>query len=141
MLVCDYIIANFDRHYRNFGAIRNIETLTWMKAALLFDSGSSLWARTPTLHLGSPYNSKPFNANPEEQLDLVKDYTWLDEEKLLDFHEEVQRSLQWNPLCDEGRDIIISKLVKQRIETILQKKQMENRTIEEDPGKGLFLSL
>lgn len=123
MLVCDYIIANFDRHYRNFGAIRNIETLTWMKAAPLFDSGSSLWAMTPTLHLGSPYKSKPFKANPEEQLDLVKDYTWLNEEKLLDFHEEVQRILRLNPLCDEGRDIIISKLVKQRIETVIQKKR------------------
>ncbi len=30
MLTADYLIANYDRHYNNFGAIRNADTLEWM---------------------------------------------------------------------------------------------------------------
>lgn len=42
MIVCDSIIANTDRHLRNFGFIRDIDTLEW-RFAPLFDSGNSLW--------------------------------------------------------------------------------------------------
>ncbi|NBK96894.1 MAG: hypothetical protein EOM50_02530 [Erysipelotrichia bacterium] len=38
MIVCDYIIANYGRHYRNFGAIRNVNTLEWIGIAPIFDS-------------------------------------------------------------------------------------------------------
>lgn len=30
MIICDYIIANYDRHYRNFRAIRNANTREWI---------------------------------------------------------------------------------------------------------------
>lgn len=60
MIVCDYLIANYDRHYRNFGAIHNIDTLKWMRIAPIFDSGSSLWATQPTTMIGSAYKSKPY---------------------------------------------------------------------------------
>ena len=43
MIVLDYIIANTDRHYGNFGVIRNADTLEWIGAAPIFDSGTSLW--------------------------------------------------------------------------------------------------
>ncbi|MCH5185984.1 MAG: excisionase [Oscillospiraceae bacterium] len=43
MFAVDYIIANSDRHLRNFGAIRNAETLEWIGFAPLFDCGTSLW--------------------------------------------------------------------------------------------------
>lgn len=42
MIVLDYIIANEDRHYNNFGALRNAETLEWLGFAPIYDSGSSL---------------------------------------------------------------------------------------------------
>lgn len=42
MLVLDYIIANEDRHFNNFGALRNAETLEWLGMAPIYDSGSSL---------------------------------------------------------------------------------------------------
>ena len=31
MFTCDYILANKDRHWRNFGVIRNAETLEYTK--------------------------------------------------------------------------------------------------------------
>ena len=88
MLVCDYILGNYDRHYRNFGAIRNVETLKWTRISPVFDSGSSLYATTPDPSIGSSYTSKPFKANPYEQLLLVNDLSWFDLHKLDGFVEE-----------------------------------------------------
>lgn len=65
MIVCDYIIENYDRHYRNFGAIRNVETLIWERIATIYDSGSCLWATTPTSMIKIDYKSKPFMSLPE----------------------------------------------------------------------------
>lgn len=42
MSLCDGILANTDRHLRNFGLSRNIDDLTW-RFASLFDTGNSLW--------------------------------------------------------------------------------------------------
>ena len=42
MIVCDALLANSDRHWRNFGIIRNVDTLE-IKPAPLFDSGNCLW--------------------------------------------------------------------------------------------------
>ena len=43
MFTCDYILANQDRHWRNFGVIRNVETLEFTRLAPIFDNGTSLW--------------------------------------------------------------------------------------------------
>ena len=42
MITLDYIIANEDRHFNNFGVLRNAETLEWIGMAPIYDSGSSL---------------------------------------------------------------------------------------------------
>ncbi|MCL2047923.1 MAG: excisionase [Defluviitaleaceae bacterium] len=38
MITLDYLIVNEDRHYNNFGAVRNAETLEWLGLAPVFDS-------------------------------------------------------------------------------------------------------
>jgi hypothetical protein len=43
MLVVDYIMANSDRHFNNFGAVRDAETLEWIGFAPIFDCGTSMW--------------------------------------------------------------------------------------------------
>lgn len=42
MIVFDYLLANEDRHFNNFGALRNADSLVCLGMAPLFDSGSSL---------------------------------------------------------------------------------------------------
>ena len=42
-LVADYLMRNTDRHYNNFGLIRNIETLE-VRPAPIYDTGASLWS-------------------------------------------------------------------------------------------------
>lgn len=43
MLQFDYLINNRDRHFGNFGFIRNVDTLEFKGFAPLFDNGNSLW--------------------------------------------------------------------------------------------------
>lgn len=128
MIVCDYIIANYDRHYRNFGAIRNIVTLKWIGIAPIFDSGSSLWAIQPTSAIGSTYNCKPFKASTEEQLKLVNDLSWLDITRLESFEDEVETVFKMNPLMDEVRIQAIVQQIKLRIDKVIaRKRQLEKR--------------
>lgn len=123
MIVCDYILANYDRHYRNFGAIRNVKDLTWKQAAPIFDSGSSLWAMTPTSHIGEPYRCKPFHCKDVKQLHLVNDLSWLCEERLIGFEQDVIEVLQENPLIEEARRNAIAKQVHIRINAVLDYKK------------------
>lgn len=123
MIVCDYIIANDDRHYRNFGAIRNVDTLEWIKIAPIFDSGRSLWAAQATSAIGSTYKCKPFQSSPEKQLELVNDLSWLDTAKLLGFEQEAKNILQKNPFMDEARIQAIIEQIKRRINRVMERKE------------------
>ena len=63
MLVLDYIIANEDRHFNNFGALRNAETLEWLGMAPIYDSGSSLgYDKMP----GQMRSEKDVSASPSK---------------------------------------------------------------------------
>ena len=103
MIVCDDVIANHDRHWRNFGLIRDVETLE-CRPAPLFDSGSSLWcnASLEQLRTGEfSFESKPFYPEPARQLLLVEDFSWADHRALEGFVEEAIGILKRNPLISE----------------------------------------
>lgn len=42
MFVVDYLMMNYDRHLKNFGIIRNVETLKWERVTPIFDTGQSM---------------------------------------------------------------------------------------------------
>lgn len=127
MLVCDYILGNYDRHYRNFGAIRNVLDLKWKRIAPIYDSGSSLWATTPTQLIGTTYKSKPFKASAEEQLYLVDNLSWLNKDKFIGFDRTVYEILDKNPFLDEERKSAISIQVKGRIEKVIERQAILNK--------------
>lgn len=90
MIVCDDIIANHDRHWRNFGIVRNVETLA-CRPAPLFDSGSSLWCdvETSVLVKGErSFKSSQFYESPAKQMLLVDDLEWFDAAALDGFVDE-----------------------------------------------------
>jgi hypothetical protein len=91
MLTLDYIIANEDRHYNNFGFIRNADTLEWIGFSPIFDSGTSLWHNN--LHVGSPVKSKPFRSSHNEQVKLVNDLLWFDYDALDGLSDEIEEIL------------------------------------------------
>lgn len=79
MIVFDYIIANEDRHFGNFGLLRDPETLEWIGAAPIFDNSTSLWHDTLTPQIPTAeLICKPFKKTHGEQLSLVSTYDWLD---------------------------------------------------------------
>ena len=82
MLTLDFIIENEDRHYNNFGLVRNAVTLKWLGvAADLRLCGTSLWYNTveSQIQASSPsLPSKPFRKRTAIKIKLVSDFSWLD---------------------------------------------------------------
>ena len=80
MIVIDYIIANEDRHLNNFGLLRNAETLQWLGASPIFDSGSSLGYNKVPFDILKEREiiCKPFKKSHDEQLKLVSSFDWID---------------------------------------------------------------
>lgn len=102
-IVCDDILANPDRHWRNFGIVRNVETLT-CRPAPVFDSGEGLWCNTSLADLKRGefgFTSKQFFPGPAQQLLLVEDLTWFEAEALDGFVDEAMDILSANEMLEE----------------------------------------
>ena len=100
MIVCDDILANADRHFRNFGIVRNVETLE-CRPAPIFDSGSSLWCDLDFETLTSgvfSFTSKQFESSPARQMLLVEDMSWFDIGRMNGFVDESLDVLSQNDM-------------------------------------------
>ena len=116
MLTLDYIIANEDRHYNNFGFIRNSDTLEWIGFAPIFDCGTSLWHNV--LDIGVERRSQPFKETHEEQIKLVSDLSWFDAGALKGIEKEIAAVFSKSHTIDKNRSNAISKAVVERIKNI-----------------------
>ena len=100
MLVVDHILANFDRHWGNFGVLMDTETRAWLRAAPIFDTGESLWCDRPLANDFSPYrmpHPMPFIRRIGEQLErYAGDLSWLDASALDGFANEAISVLELN---------------------------------------------
>ena len=130
MIVCDFILANKDRHFNNFGAIRNVETLEFERVAPIFDNGCSLWFDENDMYVGEFFLTKPFEEYEKTQVSLVKNISWIDINKLDGFVDEVKEILSSNKLLSDERIEKITEQIKSRIEFVNQLKQ----TRESDNG-------
>lgn len=77
MIVLDYLIANEDRHFYNFGFIRDANALEWRGFAPLYDNGTSLWYSKQIEDIGIQDKAKTFRKTHERQINLAKDLSWL----------------------------------------------------------------
>ena len=123
MLAVDYIIANEDRHYSNFGFVRNAETLEWLGAAPIYDSGASLWHNA--LDIGGPRKCQPFAKTHDEQLKLVTDLRRInanafDYESLKEIERDIQSIYAESRLINAERAGAISKAVLARARAVAQ---------------------
>lgn len=78
-IIVDFLTANFDRHTRNFGLIRDAEGLDGYRIAPLFDHGCGFYGRATTTELEQGcylWESHPFRECPSQQLALVEDFSW-----------------------------------------------------------------
>lgn len=128
MIICDFILANKDRHFNNFGAIRNVETLEFERIAPIFDNGCSLWYDENDMYVGEFFLTKPFEEYEKTQLSLVQNFSWLDINKLNGFAEEAREILLSNKLLSKDRVEKIIEQIKLRIEFVneLIKTREEN---------------
>lgn len=121
MLVVDFLLANEDRHFNNFGVIRNAETLKWVGAAPIYDTGTSLWFSTPTKLIHSTaanLPSKPFRDTHIEQIKLVSSFDWINFNALRDFGDEVRALLSDSLFIDHERGDKLADAIEKRIELL-----------------------
>ena len=113
MLCLDYLIENSDRHYGNFGFIRDVDSLKFLGPAPLFDNGTSLWCESLNSEIGTVLPAMPFKDTQKKQLALVK-------ECLIDINgidacvEIVRNTLSTSPYIDKKRINRISEAVANR---------------------------
>ena len=121
MIVCDDLLGNTDRHWRNFGIVRNVETLE-CRIAPLFDTGTSLWCKATLGSLQArdfSFATKPFYADANRQLRLVNDYSWFDPDALDGFTDEVAGVLGENSALADRVDYVCCA-VQERIDRIMR---------------------
>ena len=134
MIVLDYLIVNEDRHQNNFGVVRNAETLEYLGAAPIYDSGTSLWFDKPTGMVGSGrVTCKPFKDRHEEQIKLVSSFDWLDLSRLDGIEEEWMELTKGSLFLDEARRIAVARALRWRIETL---KEISRCGVYAVPGTG-----
>ncbi len=138
ILVVDYLIANEDRHLNNFGLLRNPETLEWLGAAPIFDSGSSLgYDSLPNRFLRMDVPCKSFKKTHAAQIQLVSSFDWIDFDKLNGIVDEIQEILSGKrtaEFIDETRRNAIASAVMKRIDMLkgIAQQQAPTDDVSED---------
>lgn len=133
MIVLDFLIGNEDRHFNNFGLIRNAITLEWIGVAPIFDCGTSLWYNTQESlikPLSPNLPAKPFKKTHREQIKLVKDFSWIDLKALDGMKEEMEEILSQSPYISRERRAVLCDAFCQRAE--LLGEIANEHTIKED---------
>lgn len=132
MFVVDYLMKNTDRHMKNFGIIRNVETLDWVRTTPIFDTGQSMECDKYTsqidfLNGGGKFFSNT-NKNYEDILKTIrKDITDVDLDKLDGVCDEYQMLLESYADKMDISDNRINKLVDglaERIEMLRNNAQV-----------------
>ena len=116
MIVCDSVMANTDRHLRNFGLVRNIDDLRW-RFAPIFDTGNSLWCDKDEGAVARgdyAFSSHPFSDMPNRQLMYAAELGWFDAGKLEGFADEACEILAEGDLCRWRLDYL-REGIRQRI--------------------------
>ncbi len=121
MIVCDALIANSDRHWRNFGFVRNIDTLE-MRPAPLFDSGNCLWYEKTAAQVEAcdwSFAAKPFGSDPAANLAQVDVAGWFDPGRLDGFVEEAAGILAKSEHVGRGERLgYIEQGLRERVRTV-----------------------
>jgi len=121
MMILDYLILNHDRHFKNFGILRDSQTLNPICTAPIFDSGSSLYHEDGITSIKLPEKPKMRTEcfdTLDNQLKLIKNWSWLDMQKLDGVAEECKELLLSVPTVEKERANKIADVMKERIRQI-----------------------
>jgi len=122
MITLDYLISNPDRHFGNFGAVRNANTLEWISPAPLYDNGTSLWCDTVNSFINPEANTESvtFKKYHKEQLDLVTSFDFFTSEALVGIDKDAEEILKESPYINEERCKFLSQAIKRRVELLCE---------------------
>jgi len=118
MMVVDYIIANTDRHWGNFGFIRDANTLEWRRFAPIYDSGTSLWHDKHNTLL--EVESKSFTTTHRKKIRLVEDLSWYEPILKKEIVEIVMGTLNKHPFMSNERMDMIAEGVSRKMDFITE---------------------
>ena len=96
MFFVDYLVMNIDRHMKNFGIIRNVETLNWERTTPIFDTGECMECNKLTNEINFKDGKCKFFTNTNKDFsDLLKyiDISKYDFSKLNGLAEEFKEKL------------------------------------------------
>jgi hypothetical protein len=117
MLALDYLIVNSDRHFNNFGVVRNAESLDWLGPAPIFDSGTSMWHDQFSYRINPSMDapSKPFNTKHSAQVRHVTSFDWLDFSALRGIEDEYAALLDQSDFIDDTRRDVLRDALARRV--------------------------
>lgn len=118
ILLFDYLIANTDRNFGNFGVIRDVETLKIISMAPIFDNGNSLWYNS--LEMNHDVKAYPFEMTQDKQIKFVQNFKRIPVYKLKNIGKVCSDILRFNPNCDNERREKIAKGLEYRKKLLLK---------------------
>ena len=142
MITLDFIIANEDRHYGNFGILRDPVTLKVKGFAPIFDCGASLGFKTSTVWINEGYDltSKPFKITHSDQIGLIHNFGWMDLSRLDGIEDDVFEVFEGPcSVIERNRAEAIAQYLRRRIEK-LRGISTEYEGFHDDPHTDLHLS-
>ena len=124
MLCLDFLIMNVDRHWGNFGFIRNVNTLEVERPAPIFDNGNSLWY--DMAHIPEHFDqAKTFRKKHRTQIKLVKDFSGIDFAALKRVPAQAQEVLRTNPNLPSDRAEKIAQRIQERIQMLARIREQK----------------
>lgn len=137
MFILDYLMLNTDRHLKNFGVIRNVNTLEWVRTTPIFDTGQSMECDKYLDEIDFSYGTGKFftntNKNYEDILKVIgKDIVNIDIKRLDGLCDEYHSLLEKYKDKLDMSDKRIEKLVNglqeriRRLENYIEKFKSSN---------------
>lgn len=118
MIVMDYLMRNTDRHWGNFGLIRDAGTLEWKRPMPLFDHGNSLYHDKVDIDPTDDGRSRLTDFSLYEDLKLVSEFTPGMERGARLFPDIVEEVLDMGRL-PRGRKLSLVSAAEHRSERLL----------------------
>lgn len=71
MFILDYLIMNIDRHLKNFGVIRDVNTRKWINTTPIFDNGESMQCDKLTANINFVHGVGKFFSNTSKDYEEI----------------------------------------------------------------------
>ena len=128
MFLVDYILMNTDRHMKNFGVIRNVNTLKWERTAPIFDTGQSMQCDRIVANMNFVTGTGKFFSNTNKKYDDILKTVLPDVGKidvslldgLADVYEKLLKEYQNKTDMSDNRIVALYQGLKYRINKLKQ---------------------